>query len=85
MKYLFIDGDDYAAMVFEDNFKGDRLELWNKSNEAGETLSYENEAEDMYFDYEALDMDENTVIQMQNHMDYDDSKHANYFEVEEEK
>lgn len=85
-KYLFIDGGsfsaDYAAVTFEDDFKGSKLELWNRSNEAGDkSLDYDEN--DVAFGYEAMELDEATVDQMQQRMDYDDSKHANYFKVEE--
>jgi len=80
-KYLLINGEDYAALTFEDEYKGDRLELWNKAKQAGKPLTFEDD--DMYFDYSALELDESTVETMQDHMDYDDSKHQNYFKVEE--
>lgn len=80
-KYLLINGDDYAATIFEQDFKGDRLGLWNKSNEAGKTLTYEDE--ELYFDYKALELDEDTVEQMRDGMDYDHSKHENYVIVRE--
>jgi len=80
-KYLYIDGGDYAAMVFEDEFKGSKLELWEKANKEGKQ-NYEDE--EFYFDYEALEMDDATVEKIQERMDYDDSKHANYVKVEED-
>lgn len=79
-KYLLVNGDDYAAMVFEDEFKGDKKELWNKAKEAGKSLEFE--TDDMYFCYEALEMDDSTVEQFQDRMDYDSSKHENYFKVD---
>lgn len=79
-KYLRIYGNDYAAVTFEDEFKGDRLEIWNKSKEAGKALEFE--TDDVYFEYEALTLDDDTVETIQENMDYDDSKHENYFKVE---
>lgn len=83
-KYLFIDGSglslDYAALTFEDNFDHSRdLELWNKSNKAGKMLDYEEG--DIAFSYEALDLDDDTMERILDNMDYDDSKHENYFKV----
>ena len=87
MKYLYISGGDfdadYAASLFEQNFKGDRLELWNKAHAAGVEQDYEDEENDLYFGYEALEMDEKTVLEIQARMDYDNSKHADYFKVEQ--
>lgn len=86
-KYLYIDGGsfcaDYAAMIFEDNFPKERyLELWNKSNEAGKSLDYEDEKNGLSFGYEARELDEDTVEQIKESMDYDSSKFENYFLVE---
>ena len=83
-KYLYVDGGgvaDFAAVVFEDEFKGDRLELWNESNKAGKALEYDDGVE-IYFEYEAMELDDSTVEQIQSRMDYDESKDANYFRVE---
>jgi hypothetical protein len=79
-KCLYIDGSDYAACRFEDEFEGNKLELWNKSIKEGK-LEYDDG--DFGFDYEALEMDDATVEEIQERMDYDDSKHANYIKVEE--
>lgn len=84
-KYLYIDGGDagadYAAVVFDQEFPKDKwLELWNKSKEAGKSLTYDEN--DVYFGYEAMDLDEDSVLEIQNNMDYDHSKFADYFLVE---
>lgn len=84
-KYLFVTGGsfgaDYAAVSFEQKFKGSRLGLWTVANAAGKELDYENG--ELAFGYEALEMDDDTVDQIQSRMDYDDSKFENYYKVEE--
>ena len=84
-KYLYITGGsdyaDYAAATFEQDFDGSRLGLWTLANAAGHALDYDND--DLYFGYEAMELDDATVKKMQEHMDYDGSKHANYFKVDE--
>ncbi len=82
-KYLYIDGEDYAAVAFEGDFKGKAIDLWNKAHEAGKTLEYSDEDAEVFFCYEALELDDETINHVKTNMDYDDSKHANYFKVEE--
>lgn len=84
-KYLYISGGgvaDYAASSFEDDFEGDKLELWYKAKEAGKELEYDDEDNGIYFWYEALELDDATVEQIQNRIDSDYSNHDNYFKVE---
>lgn len=84
-KYLYISGgsfsSDYAALKFEQDFKGSRLALWDKAYDEGGEVDFEEG--DLAFGYAALNLDENTVDEIQSRTDHDDMKHQNYYKVEE--
>lgn len=81
-KYLYIDGEDYAALSFKQDFTGNAIDLWDKAHKAEKTLGYIDEDADVYFCYEALELDDATISYVKTNMDYDDSKHSDYFKVE---
>lgn len=81
-KVLYVHGDDYAALSFEGLVQAGKVtarDLWNSGG--GE---YENG--DDWFEYEALEfgnVDSKFIEWIQSIQDYDDSKHAQFYVVED--
>lgn len=93
MKILYVYGDEYAAMVFEDDLKPDDNDLrkfWNMSanvrDERGEcqdvVIDEPNGIVCKAYEFEAVDHDFITWIRGE-FMDYDESKHRDFYIVEE--
>lgn len=86
-KILYVYGDDYAALSFE-NLQADgkvsARELWDQSElRAGRSETYD--MEDDYFEYKALefgDIDPEFIEWVQSAQDYDAAKNANFYVVE---
>lgn len=88
MKVLEVYGDgDYAAVDFENNVKKHNyIDFWNRSKEAGKSLEHVDDDNEAYFEYKAHEfgeVDPAFISFIDDLIDYDDSKHHNYYIVEE--
>lgn len=83
MKVLEIFGDDYAAVMFDNEVAAGRVnpnELWNKKRGVHEDDG--NEAWFEYAAYEFGEVDPKFIDFMREMLDYDDSKHHNFYILE---
>lgn len=82
MRVLYVFGDDYAALQFEESeatVKG----MWEKAY-AENNQRFCNDAGTGFDAYEFGEVDQKFIDFIQDHvMDYDDSKHANFYILEE--
>lgn len=79
MKFLHVKGDDYAALIFEDEYNPQ--EVYEKMVSVGED---EMELDDINVKIVDLNIDRNALSYIKENLcDYDQLKSENIFEVEE--
>lgn len=85
MKVLLVSGEDYAALTFEQDLKGDVKGMWEKAVELP-NCTYTDENTGIEFTaYEFAEVDPRFVTFIDSEIiDYDDAKSTNYYVVEDD-